>query len=110
MCTYPDGAAYEGEWLLGKRHGMGTHRGAHGDEYRGGWQRDLRHGPGALRYRHRRSYWRNSAHTGDPNSGPAATPVPAKSLSLALFTSVSTSSISRAYSGACCSCCARERG
>ena len=24
-CTYPDGSFYEGEWLLGKRHGVGTH-------------------------------------------------------------------------------------
>jgi len=47
-CTYPDGAFYEGEWLLGKRHGVGTHVSAHGDAYRGGWQRDQRHGNGTL--------------------------------------------------------------
>ncbi len=43
-----NGDVYEGEWLLGKRHGVGTHVSAHGENYRGGWQRDQRHGNGTL--------------------------------------------------------------
>ena len=47
-CTYADGSSYAGGWLLGLRHGVGTHKSADGSSYHGEWANDMRHGHGVL--------------------------------------------------------------
>lgn len=38
VCTYGDGAMYDGEWQNGKWHGKGVMKYPNGDKYDGSWQ------------------------------------------------------------------------
>jgi hypothetical protein len=47
---YPDGSAFAGQWLDGKRHGQGVEEDLHkGTVYDGQWEGDLKHGRGSSR-------------------------------------------------------------
>jgi len=41
-----NGDMYDGEWLKGKKHGLGTYTHKNGDKYIGSWKNDLKHGEG----------------------------------------------------------------
>lgn len=43
---FPDGSSYLGQWLNGKKHGVGTQSWVDGSSYEGQWQADQRHGRG----------------------------------------------------------------
>jgi hypothetical protein len=43
VCTYGDGATYDGEWQDNKRHGKGVMTYPNGAKYGGSWQHDKEH-------------------------------------------------------------------
>ena len=49
-CEYADGSTYYGDWMNGKRHGLGKIVEYNGYMYYGWWENDLRHGPGEANY------------------------------------------------------------
>jgi hypothetical protein len=49
-CKYADGSAYYGDWMNGKRHGLGKLVESNGYMYYGWWEDDMRHGQGEANY------------------------------------------------------------
>ena len=49
-CEYADGSTYYGDWMNGKRHGLGKLVERNGYMYYGWWENDLRHGQGEANY------------------------------------------------------------
>ena len=49
-CKYADGSTYYGDWMNGKRHGLGKIVERNGYMYYGWWENDLRHGQGEANY------------------------------------------------------------
>ena len=49
-CNYADGSTYSGDWMNGKRHGLGKLVERNGYMYYGWWENDLRHGQGEANY------------------------------------------------------------
>ena len=49
-CKYTDGSTYSGDWMNGKRHGLGKLVELNGYMYYGWWEDDLRHGQGEASY------------------------------------------------------------
>jgi hypothetical protein len=49
-CKYADGSAYYGDWMNGKRHGLGKIVERNGYMYYGWWEDDMRHGQGEANY------------------------------------------------------------
>jgi hypothetical protein len=49
-CKYADGSTYYGDWLNGKRHGLGKIVERNGYMYYGWWEDDMRHGQGEANY------------------------------------------------------------
>ena len=49
-CEYADGSTYYGDWMNGKRHGLGKIVERNGYMYYGWWENDLRHGQGEANY------------------------------------------------------------
>lgn len=49
-CKYADGSVYHGDWMNGKRHGLGKIVERNGYMYYGWWEDDLRHGQGEANY------------------------------------------------------------
>lgn len=50
ICNYADGSEYQGEWLDGKRHGIGTYISPTGTRYEGEWENDEASGHGVCHY------------------------------------------------------------
>lgn len=49
-CEYDDGNTYYGDWINGKRHGLGKLTEPDGCTYYGWWENDLRHGIGEANF------------------------------------------------------------
>jgi hypothetical protein len=49
-CKYADGSTYYGDWMNGKRHGLGKIVERNGYMYYGWWEDDMRHGQGEANY------------------------------------------------------------
>ena len=49
-CEYSDGTKYYGDWMNGKRHGLGKLVELNGYMYYGWWENDMRHGQGEANY------------------------------------------------------------
>jgi hypothetical protein len=49
-CKYADGSTYYGDWMNGKRHGLGKIIERNGYMYYGWWEDDMRHGQGEANY------------------------------------------------------------
>jgi hypothetical protein len=49
-CKYADGSTYSGDWMNGKRHGLGKIVETNGYMYYGWWEDDMRHGQGEASY------------------------------------------------------------
>jgi hypothetical protein len=49
-CEYADGSTYYGDWMNGKRHGLGKIIERKGYMYYGWWEDDMRHGQGEANY------------------------------------------------------------
>lgn len=48
--TWPDGQVYEGQYVGGKMHGLGTLTLANKDKYQGRFEADMQHGRGVYNF------------------------------------------------------------
>ena len=49
--TYANKDSYTGDWISGKKHGLGKYKYHNGDIYDGSWEKDQRHGKGTFTYK-----------------------------------------------------------